>query len=201
LPYAPETRDRILSAARRLFHVKGYTAVGVADICRQAGVVKGSFYHFFPSKAELLNDVLRGNWNAVAAALASLENAPGPARDKIARFFNLIVGFGKKMHDEYGVIYGCNIGVVAGELGTTAAQDANPYRDIFTQWRAALIRLVEAGRADGSIASDSDAAVVASALLASIQGMSVMGRTFNDPAMLADIAAQAMTQVPLPAKP
>lgn len=45
-----ETRDRILTAARRLFHVNGYTAVGVADICREASVVKGSFYHFFPSK-------------------------------------------------------------------------------------------------------------------------------------------------------
>lgn len=193
-----ETRDRILTAARRLFHVNGYTAVGVADICREASVVKGSFYHFFPSKAELLAEVLRGNWVAVAAAINNLERAGLPGRARLERFLGMIVGTATRMHNEHGVIFGCNIGVVATELAVSAPKDENPFRDIFGQWRGALQRMVEAGVRDGSIAPDADAATIASSLLASVQGMSVLGRTFNDPQMLAAIAVQAMRQVPQP---
>lgn len=195
----PQSRDRILAAARRLFHINGYTAVGVADICQQAGVVKGSFYHFFPSKADLLVEVLRGNWGTVSSAIRSLEHAPLSGRAKLERFLGMIVGFGTRMHDENGTIFGCNIGVVAGELAMSSPQDKNLFLDIFSQWRAALLRMVETGIKDGSVAQDADAPAIASALLASIQGMSVMGRTFNDPEMLAVIARQAMQQVPLPA--
>ena len=39
-------------------YARGCTAVGVDEICRQAGVHKGSFYHFFPSKQALILAVL-----------------------------------------------------------------------------------------------------------------------------------------------
>ncbi|MGH7187048.1 MAG: TetR/AcrR family transcriptional regulator, partial [Pseudomonadota bacterium] len=48
------TRQTILAAGNRLFWERGYAATGVADILAAAGVPKGSFYHFFPSKEALL---------------------------------------------------------------------------------------------------------------------------------------------------
>jgi AcrR family transcriptional regulator len=45
-----ETHARILEAAAACFGQHGYDAVGVAEICRQANVTKGAFYHHFPSK-------------------------------------------------------------------------------------------------------------------------------------------------------
>jgi len=45
-----ETRARILEAATRLFSSAGYNAASVDDICAEAGVSKGAFYHHFPSK-------------------------------------------------------------------------------------------------------------------------------------------------------
>src|SRR4029453_10165792 len=50
------TRDakaRLLASAMALMYARGYTAVGVHDICAHAGVNKGSFYYFFPSKRAL----------------------------------------------------------------------------------------------------------------------------------------------------
>ena len=48
-----DSRQRILDAASVLFHTRSYDAVGVALVCDQAGVSKGSFFHFFGSKRDL----------------------------------------------------------------------------------------------------------------------------------------------------
>jgi AcrR family transcriptional regulator len=45
-----ETRAHILEAAQKLFSRTGYAAASVQDICDEAGVSKGAFYHHFPTK-------------------------------------------------------------------------------------------------------------------------------------------------------
>lgn len=48
------SKDRIISAAWKLFHDKGYDATTVDDIIALSGTSKGSFYYYFSSKDELL---------------------------------------------------------------------------------------------------------------------------------------------------
>jgi len=48
-----DTRNAILSHSLDLFSTNGYDATSVADICDQAQVSKGAFYHHFPSKQDL----------------------------------------------------------------------------------------------------------------------------------------------------
>lgn len=45
-----ETIHHINTAALKLFSQNGYDATGVAEICAEAGVSKGAFYHHYPSK-------------------------------------------------------------------------------------------------------------------------------------------------------
>lgn len=47
------SRTRILNAALRVIRAKGYTAATVDDICRAAGLSKGSFFYHFKDKEEL----------------------------------------------------------------------------------------------------------------------------------------------------
>jgi len=48
-----ETRTRIIESAIKLFSKQGYNASSVDDICLEAGVSKGAFYHHFKTKQAL----------------------------------------------------------------------------------------------------------------------------------------------------
>lgn len=51
---ARETRARIYEAAWQLIGSEGFDKVSVDRICERASVAKGSFYHHFKSKADLI---------------------------------------------------------------------------------------------------------------------------------------------------
>jgi len=63
----PDARVRLLDAAMQVIRAKGYSATTVDDICREAGLTKGAFFHHFKSKEDL----------AVAAAAHFAQMADG----------------------------------------------------------------------------------------------------------------------------
>jgi len=48
-----ESKIRFLDAAMRVLRSKGYTATRIEDICDEAGLTKGSFFHHFETKEDL----------------------------------------------------------------------------------------------------------------------------------------------------
>src|SRR5258708_7114589 len=52
-PAQHDSKIRLLDAALHVIRAKGYAATKVDDICHQAGVTKGSFFHHFKSKDSL----------------------------------------------------------------------------------------------------------------------------------------------------
>jgi len=59
-PRKREKRDQIREGARRLFLEKGFARTNTDAISREAGVSKQTLYVYYPSKEDLLEDVLRG---------------------------------------------------------------------------------------------------------------------------------------------
>ncbi len=182
------TRDKLIAAARTLFHQRGYAPVGVAEICREAGVVKGSFYHFFPAKEDLAAAVVESNWADLHSELEQLLNQGGSAAERIAGFVSGVVSNALQMQSLYGRIYGCNIGNLACELGPGNSAVQTDLRLAMLGWRSALQALLEQGQADGSVARGLEPQATAETLLATIQGMSVLGRTLDDVALLQRVA-------------
>jgi TetR/AcrR family transcriptional regulator, transcriptional repressor for nem operon len=71
---APVTaRDKLLEAGVKLIRERGYSATSVDDLCRQAGVTKGAFFHHFASK-EALGVALADYWSSSTGAF--FEGAP-----------------------------------------------------------------------------------------------------------------------------
>lgn len=50
-----ETKIRIFSAAKQILKKNGYEALSIKNICEEAGVSNGSFYHHFKTKDDLLS--------------------------------------------------------------------------------------------------------------------------------------------------
>ena len=53
----PETREKIMDAAQKLFSARGFDATGVMDIVSAVGMSAGTFYIYFKDKGELFHKV------------------------------------------------------------------------------------------------------------------------------------------------
>lgn len=54
---AQSTKKKIVSAAWKLFYEQGYNSTTIDDIVSESGTSKGSFYHYFAGKDDLLSSL------------------------------------------------------------------------------------------------------------------------------------------------
>jgi AcrR family transcriptional regulator len=79
-----ERRIEILAAAGRLFTSKGYEKTTINDILEMVGIGKGTFYHYFSSKEELLDAIVSQMAEYVVAAARQIADNPQmPAMEKM----------------------------------------------------------------------------------------------------------------------
>ncbi|HDR7795859.1 TPA: TetR/AcrR family transcriptional regulator [Bacillus luti] len=81
-----ERRKEILETAERLFLTKGYTKTTINDILKEIGIAKGTFYHYFKSKEEVMDEIImRIVKEDVAKAKVIVSNPNIPVLDKLFR--------------------------------------------------------------------------------------------------------------------
>ncbi|QWI16753.1 TetR/AcrR family transcriptional regulator [Bacillus wiedmannii] len=81
-----ERRKEILETAERLFVTKGYTKTTVNDILKEIGIAKGTFYHYFKSKEEVMDEIImRIIKDDVAKAKVIVSNPNIPVLEKLFR--------------------------------------------------------------------------------------------------------------------
>jgi len=73
-----ETRAKILESSVKLFSTRGFSAASVDDICEEAGISKGAFYHHFESKQALFLALLDGWLQAIDSAIESSKDKTAP---------------------------------------------------------------------------------------------------------------------------
>lgn len=174
-----DARDRILRAATDLIHDRGYASVSVSDICSAAGLKKGSFYHFFPSKLELVLETIDQFAAGQRQAVASMMASPGSARDKLQSMFAGASGGMQACAAKNGAIRGCPIGNLALEMAHREPAIAQKLRQVFTQWRAGVESVLQAGVASGEFELE-DPRAVAESLIAFVEGSILLAKATGD---------------------
>jgi AcrR family transcriptional regulator len=79
----PDTRERILVVAERLFREIGYQKTTVADIAKALRMSPANVYRFFDSKKSIHEGVARGLMGGVEDAAQAIATRPGPAASRL----------------------------------------------------------------------------------------------------------------------
>jgi TetR/AcrR family transcriptional repressor of nem operon len=170
-PSNPEVRRRLLEAGLNLVHSRGFAASGVKDITDAAGVPKGSFYAYFPSKEALAEAILEHYWSDIRARLLPILNEDGPAQERITRFFHALADD----HEAGDFLLGCLIGQMSLELSGSSERVRAELLRILDRWDQALTACVRSGQG-GGVRADVDAAQLAALLIEAWEGAALRGK-------------------------
>jgi AcrR family transcriptional regulator len=96
--HAADTREALLTAARRLFAAQGFDGTGTEQIVAEARVTRGALYHHFKDKGDLFRAVMAEAAGEVAARLIDEQLASEAAsplteiRDGVSAFLDVCAG-------------------------------------------------------------------------------------------------------------
>ena len=183
---AGDTRERIIEVAKQRFHSRSYADVGIKEICDAAQIQKGSFYHFFPSKRDLVLTVIEefsADW-----ASGFVAEAFDPALPPMERFDYLVDAayFWQKSSqskDAEGRMPGCLFGNLALEISTRDEVLRARLNAFFRLARDKFRDALEEAVSRGDIAA-LDTSDTAEAMLAYLEGVILLAKTQNDPELI-----------------
>jgi AcrR family transcriptional regulator len=140
---AEETRGRILDAAIRKFAIAGYDAASVDDICAEAGVSKGAFYHHFPTKQALFLALMQGWLEMIDMGMEAVRAETVP--ETLIKMTDLLPGVFAAAEDRLPMFL---------EFWLQASRDKTIWKAIIAPYRhyqEHFSKLIKAGMAEGSI--------------------------------------------------
>ncbi|MFW5799902.1 MAG: TetR/AcrR family transcriptional regulator [Spirochaetota bacterium] len=82
-------KTNIITTAEKLFYLKGYDSTSVDEIIEKVGLSKGTFYYYFTSKIELLNEVITIKTNEMVERINKLNRKNISAVEKLNKVFSI----------------------------------------------------------------------------------------------------------------
>jgi TetR/AcrR family transcriptional repressor of nem operon len=176
-----ETREKLLQTALGLVWSSNYCSVGVNEICQQAGVTKGAFYHHFDSKADLFyaaachhRDLTKPEWDGCCS----------PTLNPLEQLEKLIELLLARQGDIPGAdpdleVPGCPFFLAGGQVGREeekVRQAALEMAEGGIRYGVAIVRGLKDG---GYLEGDPDVEQIARQSFVFVQGLMVYGRTLN----------------------
>jgi TetR/AcrR family transcriptional regulator, transcriptional repressor for nem operon len=170
-------RGRILAAAGRLFRLRGFDAVSVADVMKDAGLTHGAFYGYFPSKDALVDEAI------------GLAVAPAPGRAKTPKSAQEYAdGYLSSRHrDDSGA--SCPF----SRLGTEAARGSADLRRAMTD---AVRRQIDRFSAEARGATPREKRRAAIAAWSAMVGAMVLARIVDDDQLSREILSATRASLP-----
>jgi len=142
-------RSEILDVAHRLFYQKGYERTSIQNIITEIGIAKGTFYHYFRSKQDLLDVMIK---RMVEQKLQSLELVVADehlsALEKFERFFGDLADWKGANRDFFldllPIWYKDENAIVRYKVQSGSMERTMPF----------LVQIIEQGLAEGVFAAE-----------------------------------------------
>lgn len=181
-----DAKQKILAAARSLIEARGYSALGVAEICTAAGVPKGSFYHFFESKEVLALAVVDEHWAAQQRDWARALDGDAEPLERLRRLFEETEAAQHAAQEGCGTVAGCLFGNLTLELSNQTESVRERLQEIFEAQVAMVEAVVAEARERGDIAV-ADTGAAARAVVAQLEGQVLFAKLYNDTGRLSPL--------------
>lgn len=180
-PTPPGTRAHLLHTGLALLTEKGYSALGLDELLRQAQVSKGSFYHCFGSKQGFVQALV----DDYAAYFArKLDHwFLDPAHPPLQRLRHFIADARAGMA-RHGWRRGCLVGNLGQEMGILPEAFGQQLERVFQDWQARTTRLLQAAQAGGDLAPGQDTAALAEFFWIGWEGAVLRAKLARSPAAL-----------------
>ena len=174
-----DAKQRLLDATIELIWQHSYGAVTVDNICERAGVKKGSFYYFFPSKTDLVVAALDAHWISLKPHLEEAFSPDLPALERIHRYFELMYERQSAMKAKSGRVLGCPFCSVGSETSCSDPVICGKIQELMSHYgkyfAAAITELQQSG-----LMKRQNVDTLVSALGAYIHGVLGQARIQND---------------------
>jgi TetR/AcrR family transcriptional repressor of nem operon len=162
-----DTREKIIRTGGEIIARHGFGTTGINAVLSAAGIPKGSFYHYFPSKDDFglaVIDAYASDYDARLEAL--LGDTRRPPLQRLRALFE--AGIEDMRSSE--CVSGCLIGTLGQELAAHNELLRARLDDVFAGWERRIATCIAAARDAGEVPAGIDVDDVAGFLLAGWEG-------------------------------
>ncbi len=186
-----DTKRKLIEATVQLMLHQGFSGTTVDQICAEAKLTKGSFFHHFESK-EAIGRAAVDAWGAMGTALYS-DAWKDPALDpleQLHRIFEIMTGFNRQ--DDPCL---CMIGMMSQEMSLKNPEMRDVCEGHLNDWTAMMVKMLDGAKKLHKPAANFNSEQVAWFLNSIWQGSMLIGKTRQSPQMIIDNIQRARDYV------
>jgi TetR/AcrR family transcriptional repressor of nem operon len=186
-----DAREKILSAAQSLIELRGYSALGVAEICKAADVPKGSFYYFFESKETLALAVIDEHWADQERTWRRILTGQAAPLQRLRQLFEATEAAQLAGQQSCGTVSGCLFGNLTLEMSNHTEVVRARLQEIFdAQVDLVAPVIVDAlARKEITVAGPREAA---RSVVAQLEGQVLLAKLYNNTQLLGPLWANCL---------
>jgi TetR/AcrR family transcriptional repressor of nem operon len=185
------TKEKLIQIAFDMIWDNSYSTVSVGDICERAGVNKGSFYHFFESKAELAMEAHEHFWQEKRGDLDRIFSPQNPPLDRIRNWCRHMQKSQREKAEKYGRVCGCPFVSIGAEIATFDEKLRAKSEELMNRGK----KYIDSAIADAIRSEEvtvTDVALTSQRICSVVTGMMVEAKVHNNLALLDDLEPAIM---------
>jgi TetR/AcrR family transcriptional repressor of nem operon len=171
--------EKILATAQALIELRGYSALGVAEICKAAGVPKGSFYYFFESKEALALAVIDEHWAQQRQDWTRTLGGAAEPLERLRELFEATQAGQLAGQQSCGTVSGCMFGNLTLEMSNQTEAIRERLQQIFDA-QVDMVAAVVSEALDRGQVFVPDAREAARSIVAQLEGQVLFAKLYNN---------------------